>query len=68
MTSKTARKAATGYFLRRQMDAIRKELGEPTARLRTIPREDCERGHAGTVRQQAERELDRFERMGDSNA
>ena len=57
------------YFLRRQMEAIRKELGESDASVVDEYRtEDCRRRHAGRRRQQAERELDRLERMGDSNA
>ena len=58
------------YFLRRQMEAIRKELGEQrrSAGGRISP-EDRRRRHAGpAVQQQAERELARLERMGDSNA
>jgi ATP-dependent Lon protease len=57
------------YFLRRQMDAIRKELGENDG---SVPDEYRRKiGDAGmpdTIRQQAERELSRLERMGDSNA
>ncbi len=64
-----AQKQQREYFLRRQMDAIRKELGENDG---TIAEEYRTRiaaaGMPEPVRQQAERELGRFERMGDSNA
>jgi ATP-dependent Lon protease len=57
------------YFLRRQMDAIRKELGEGNASLVEEYRHTiADAGMPDTVRQQAERELDRLDRMGDSNA
>jgi ATP-dependent Lon protease len=64
-----AQKQQREYFLRRQMDAIRKELGENEAsvadeyRRKIAAAEMPEAAH-----QQAERELSRFERMGDSNA
>jgi ATP-dependent Lon protease len=62
-----AQKQQREYFLRKQMDAIRKELGEHEAsvaeeyrtRIADMPE---------AVRQQAERELARFERMGEGNA
>jgi ATP-dependent Lon protease len=64
-----AQKQQREYFLRRQMDAIRKELGENEG---SIAEEYRTRIAAAampeTVQQQAERELARFERMGDSNA
>ena len=65
-----AQKQQREYFLRRQMDAIRKELGENDGSdRRRIPAEDCRARACPTpVRQQAERELARLERMGDSNA
>jgi ATP-dependent Lon protease len=57
------------YFLRRQMDAIRKELGESDGSVANEYRQKISSsGMPDAVRQQAERELDRFERMGDSNA
>ena len=57
------------YFLRRQMDAIRKELGESDGSITDEYRQKiANAGMPDAVRQQAERELDRFERMGDSNA
>src|SRR5215467_11283348 len=64
-----AQKQQREYFLRRQMDAIKKELGEGE---RSVVEEYRQKIAAAdmpdAVRQQAERELDRFERMGDSNA
>ena len=57
------------YFLRRQMDAIRKELGEADGSVVEEYREKiADAGMPDAVREQAERELGRLERMGDSNA
>jgi ATP-dependent Lon protease len=57
------------YFLRRQMEAIRKELGENDGSVADEYRQKiADAGMPDTVRQQAERELSRLERMGDSNA
>jgi len=57
------------YFLRKQMDAIRKELGENEASVADEYRKKIVAAEMPeAVRQQAERELARFERMGDSNA
>jgi len=57
------------YFLRRQMDAIRKELGEADGSVVEEYREKlADAGMPAAVREQAERELGRLERMGDSNA
>ena len=64
-----AQKQQREYFLRRQMDAIRKELGEHDGSIADEYREKiASAGMPDPVRQQADRELDRFERMGDSNA
>src|SRR5216117_2483082 len=57
------------YFLRRQMDAIRKELGENDGSVADEYRQKISSaGMPDAVRQEAERELSRLERMGDSNA
>jgi ATP-dependent Lon protease len=64
-----AQKQQREYFLRRQMDAIRKELGETDGSVADEYRQKIAAASMpDTVRQQAERELERFERMGDSNA
>ena len=57
------------YFLRRQMDAIRKELGENDGSVIDEYRKkiaDAQMPEA--VQKQAERELARLEKMGESNA
>src|SRR5436309_2922325 len=64
-----AQKQQRGYFLRRQMDAIRKELGENEESIAEDYRTKiAAAAMPEAVQQQAERELARFERMGDSNA
>ena len=64
-----AQKQQREYFLRRQMDAIRKELGETDGSVAEEYRQKiAAAGMPEAVRQQAERELERFERMGDTNA
>src|SRR5438876_3760841 len=64
-----AQKQQREYFLRRQMDAIRKELGENDGSIADEYRQKISSaGMPDSVRQQAERELSRLERMGDSNA
>jgi ATP-dependent Lon protease len=64
-----AQKQQRDYFLRQQMDAIRKELGESDGSVAQEYRKKLEAaGMPETVRQQAERELSRYERIGDSNA
>jgi ATP-dependent Lon protease len=56
------------FFLRRQMDSIRKELGEDDASVVDEYRTKiAEAGMPEDVREQAERELGRFERMGESS-
>jgi ATP-dependent Lon protease len=64
-----AQKQQREYFLRRQMEAIRKELGEDGDSVGGEYRQKiADAQMPDAVRQQAERELDRFERMGDANA
>jgi ATP-dependent Lon protease len=64
-----AQKQQREYFLRRQMDAIRKELGEDDESVSGEYRKKiADAGMPEKVQQQAERELARFERLGDSNA
>jgi len=64
-----AQKQQREYFLRRQMEAIRKELGESDGSIAEEYRgKIAGAGMPDAVRSQAERELDRFERMGESNA
>jgi ATP-dependent Lon protease len=56
------------YFLRRQLDAIRKELGEDDANVIEDYRSRIdEAGMPDDVREQAERELGRLERMGEAS-
>jgi ATP-dependent Lon protease len=64
-----AQKQQREYFLRRQMDAIRKELGENEGSIAEEYRTKiAAAAMPEAVQQQAGRELARFERMGDSNA
>src|SRR5215475_681772 len=64
-----AQKQQREYFLRQQMDAIRKELGENEASVAEEYRKKiADAGMPPAVLQQAERELSRFERMNDANA
>ena len=64
-----AQKQQREYFLRRQMDAIRKELGEENESVTEEYRTKiADAGMPDAVRAQAERELDRLDRIGDSNA
>src|SRR4051812_41739555 len=63
-----AQKQQREYFLRKQLDSIRKELGEDEGSVVDEYRrkiEDADMQDA--VREQAERELGRFERMGDAS-
>jgi ATP-dependent Lon protease len=62
-----AEKQQREYFLRKQMESIRKELGEDDGSIVDEYRKKIEEaGMPDAVREQAERELDRFERMGES--
>ena len=64
-----AQKQQREYFLRKQMDAIRKELGDEDGSATSDYREKiADAGMPDAVRQQAERELSRLERLGDQNA
>ena len=57
------------YLLRRQMDAIRKELGENEGSVAEEYRKKiADAQMPEKVQQQAERELGRLEKMGESNA
>ncbi len=64
-----AEKQQREYFLRRQMDSIRKELGEDGDSVAEEYRKKiADAGMPDAVREQAERELARLERMGEQNA
>ncbi len=64
-----AEKQQRDYFLRKQMDSIRKELGEDDASVVEEYRTKIEEaGMPEAVREQAEKELGRFERMGEQTA
>ncbi len=64
-----AEKQQRDYFLRKQMESIRKELGEDDASILEEYRTKIEEaGMPDAVRQQAEKELGRLERMGEQSA
>jgi ATP-dependent Lon protease len=63
-----AQKQQRDYFLRKQMDSIRKELGEDEGSLiEEYERKIAEAGMPEAVAEQAERELRRLERQGEQS-
>jgi ATP-dependent Lon protease len=63
-----AEKQQRDYFLRKQMESIQKELGEDDGSVVEEYRTKiAEAGMPDEVREQAERELNRFERMGEQS-
>src|SRR6476620_8469871 len=63
-----AQKQQRDYFLRKQMDSIRKELGEDEADLiAEYERKIAEAGMPEAVAEQAEKELRRLERQGEQS-
>jgi ATP-dependent Lon protease len=64
-----AEKQQRDYFLRKQMESIRKELGEDDASiLEEYRTKIAEAGMPEGVREQAEKELGRLERVGEQSA
>ena len=64
-----AEKQQREYFLRKQMESIQKELGEDDASVIEEYRTKIEEaGMPEAVREQAEKELGRFERVGEQSA
>ncbi len=63
-----AEKQQREYFLRKQMESIQKELGEDDASVvEEYRKKIADAGMPDEVREQAERELGRFERMGEQS-
>src|SRR5579859_6353775 len=63
-----AQKQQRDYFLRKQLESIQKELGEDDASVvEEYRRKIAEAEMPDDVREQAERELGRLERMGDAS-
>src|SRR5438477_9550552 len=63
-----AEKQQRDYFLRKQLDSIRKELGDGEASVADEYRKKiADAGMPDAVKTQAERELGRLERMGESS-
>src|SRR3954464_9299993 len=63
-----AEKQQREYILRKQMESIRKELGEDDGSIADEYRKKIEEaGMPDDVREQAEKELGRFERMGEQS-
>src|SRR6267378_3529336 len=64
-----AEKQQRDYLLRKQMDSIRKELGDDDASVvEEYRKKIADAGMPEPVQQQAERELGRLERMGEQSA
>jgi len=63
-----AEKQQREYFLRKQMESIQKELGDDDGSVvEEYRKKIAEAGMPDEVREQAERELSRFERMGEQS-
>jgi ATP-dependent Lon protease len=63
-----AEKQQREYFLRKQMESIQKELGDDDGSIvEEYRKKIAEAGMPDDVREQAERELGRFERMGEQS-
>jgi len=62
-----AQKQQREYFLRQQMESIRKELGEDESVTDAYRKKIADAGMPDAVHEQAERELDRLERTGEQS-